>query len=84
MKRYNIYDMQTNEIIGQVTASNVDAAEYKACEIFNKGSLEIYALTSTEEEERAQETAELINEIVKLEYELNNKKAELAGLLATE
>lgn len=37
-----------------------------------------------EQEERAQEAAELIDEIVKLEYELNNKKAELAGLLAAE
>lgn len=41
-------------------------------------------LTAPEQEERAQEAAELIDEIVKLEYELNNKKAELAGLLAVE
>lgn len=45
MKTYNIYDMQTDELIGEVKAYNVDSAELKAVEIFNKGSLEIYALT---------------------------------------
>ena len=33
---------------------------------------------------KEQEAAELINEIVELEYKLNNKKAELAFLLANE
>ena len=45
MKTYNIYDMQTDELIGEVKAYNVDQAEYIACGKYNVGSLEIYALT---------------------------------------
>lgn len=45
MKTYNIYDMQTNELIGEVTANSILEAEYKACGIFNTGANDIYALT---------------------------------------
>lgn len=45
MKTYNIYDMQTDELIGQVEAVDIIKAEYKACEVFDKGSNDIYALT---------------------------------------
>lgn len=46
MKTYNIYDMQTNELIGQVEATNVDRAEIIASEKFDRYSDEIYALTA--------------------------------------
>lgn len=45
MTTYNIYDMQTDELIGEVEAYNINQAEIIACNKFNKGSLEIYALT---------------------------------------
>ena len=46
MKTYNIYDMQTDELIGQVKAANVDKAEIIASEKFDRYSNEIYALTA--------------------------------------
>ena len=46
MRLYDIYDQQTDEYIGMVEAINVIDAEIKASEIFNRGSNEIYALTS--------------------------------------
>ena len=45
MRTYNIYNMQNNELIGEVKASSVTDAEIKASEEFNIGSLELYALT---------------------------------------
>ena len=45
MKTYNIYDMQTDELIGEVKASSIVDAEIKASTIFDRYSNEIYALT---------------------------------------
>lgn len=45
MKTYNIYDMQTNELIGEVKAASIIDAEIKASAIFARYSNEIYALT---------------------------------------
>lgn len=45
MKKYNIYDMQTDEKIGEVEARTVTEAEIIASEKFNRYSNEIYALT---------------------------------------
>lgn len=45
MKTFYIYDMQTDNLIGTVEAANVISAERKACEKYNTGSDEIYALS---------------------------------------
>ena len=45
MKTYYIYDMQTDELIGEIEAGSVAEAERKACKKYNKGALDIYALT---------------------------------------
>ena len=45
MKKYYIYDMQTDELLGTVNEVNIISAERKACGLFNKGSEDIYALT---------------------------------------
>lgn len=45
MKKYYIYDMQTDELIGTIEAGNVTEAEIKASEKFDRYSNEIYALT---------------------------------------
>ena len=45
MKTYYIYDMQTNEEIGQMRAFSIVDAEVKYCVQFNKGSDDIYALS---------------------------------------
>ena len=46
MKKYNIYNMQTDELIGTVEAKNVIKAEIIASEKYNIESNEIYALTA--------------------------------------
>ena len=46
MKYYDIYDMQTNEKIGQEFAWDIVDAEVKACIHLNKGSDDLYALTT--------------------------------------
>jgi len=46
MKKYNIYNMQTDELIGTVEATSIIKAEIKASENFNISSAEIYALTA--------------------------------------
>ena len=50
MKYYNIYDMQTNEKIGQEFAWDIIDAEVKACIHLNKGSDDLYALTTETED----------------------------------
>lgn len=45
MKTYNIYNMQTDELIGEVNASNVIKAEIIASEKFDMYSNELYALS---------------------------------------
>ena len=45
MRNYSIYDMNTDELIGMIKAYSVEDAERKACGVYNKGSLEIYALS---------------------------------------
>ena len=45
MKTYTIYNMNTDEVIGEVKANNVVNAEIKASEKFDIASDEIYALT---------------------------------------
>lgn len=45
MRTYNIYMMQNDEKIGEVVATNVVAAEIKACEIYNMGANDIYAIS---------------------------------------
>lgn len=45
MKNYTIYNMNTDEEIGEVKANSIVDAELKACAKYNVGSLEIYALT---------------------------------------
>lgn len=50
MKYYDIYDMQTNEKIGQEFAWDIIDAEVKACIHLNKGSADLYALTTETED----------------------------------
>lgn len=50
MKYYDIYDMQTNEKIGQEFAWDIIDAEIKACIRLNKGSDDLYALTTETED----------------------------------
>lgn len=50
MKYYDIYDMQTNEKIGQEFAWDIIDAEVKACIYLNKGSDDLYALTTETED----------------------------------
>lgn len=50
MKYYDIYDMQTNEKIGQEFAWDIIDAEVKACIHLNKGSDDLYALTAKNDE----------------------------------
>ena len=50
MKYYDIYDMQTNEKIGQEFAWDIIDAEVKACIHLNKGSNDLYALTTETED----------------------------------
>lgn len=45
-KTYNIYKMQTDELIGQIEATNVINAEIKASEKYDIESDKIYALTA--------------------------------------
>ena len=45
MKTYNIYDIQTDELIGEVEANDVVSAEIKASEKFDRYSDEIYAFS---------------------------------------
>lgn len=45
MKEYNIYDMQTDELIGEITATSIIQAEIKASEKFDRYTDEIYALS---------------------------------------
>ena len=49
MKYYDIYDMQTDEKIGQEFAWDIIDAEVKACIQLNKGSDDLYALTTETE-----------------------------------
>ena len=45
MTNYNIYNMQTDELIGTVKADNINEAEYKATGKFTEyNSNEMYAL----------------------------------------
>lgn len=47
MKKYNIYNMKTDELIGTVEAESIKEAELKAAGIFTEYySSEIYALTA--------------------------------------
>ena len=46
MKYYDIYDMQTDEKIGQEFAWDIIDAEVKACIHLGKGSDDLYALTA--------------------------------------
>lgn len=50
MKYYDIYDMQTDEKIGQEFAWDIIDAEVKACIHLNKGSDDLYALTAETED----------------------------------
>ena len=50
MKYYDIYDMQTDEKIGQEFACDIIDAEVKACIHLNKGSNDLYALTTETED----------------------------------
>ena len=50
MKYYDIYDMQTDEKIGQEFAWDIIDAEVKACIHLNKGSDYMYALTTETED----------------------------------
>lgn len=50
MKYYDIYDMQTDEKIGQEFAWDIIDAEVKACIHLNKGSDDLYALTTKTED----------------------------------
>ena len=50
MKYYDIYDMQTDEKIGQEFAWDIIDAEVKACIHLNKGSDDLYALTTETED----------------------------------
>lgn len=50
MKYYDIYDMQTDEKIGQEFAWDIIDAEVKACIHLNKGSNDLYALTAKNDE----------------------------------
>lgn len=45
MKTYIILDYQTDEVLGEVEATNVVSAEIKASEIFDRYSDEIYAFS---------------------------------------
>lgn len=45
MREYNIYNMQTDEVIGTVKAYSVIDAELKAVALYNMGSNELYALS---------------------------------------
>lgn len=45
-KTYNIYNMQTDEFIGQIEATNVISAEIKASEKYDIESDQLYALTA--------------------------------------
>lgn len=45
MKIYVVFDIQTDEVIGEVEATNVVSAEIKASEVFNRYSDEIYAFS---------------------------------------
>lgn len=45
-KTYNIYNMQTDELIGQIEATNVISAEIKASEKYDIESEQLYALTA--------------------------------------
>lgn len=47
MRKYDIYNQQTDELIGQVEATSVISAEIKASELFNMTSDNVYALTAT-------------------------------------
>lgn len=49
MKKYNIYNMNTDQKIGEVEAASVNSAELKFIKSQNEyGSDEIYALTAEE------------------------------------
>ena len=50
MKYYDIYDMQTDEKIAQEFAWDIIDAEVKACIHLNKGSDDLYALTTETED----------------------------------
>lgn len=50
MKYYDIYDMQTDEKIGQEFAWDIIDAEVKACIHLNKGSDDLYAPTTETED----------------------------------
>lgn len=50
MKYYDIYDMQTDEKIGQEFAWDIIDAEVKACIHLDKGSDDLYALTAEKED----------------------------------
>lgn len=50
MKYYDIYNMQTDEKIGQEFAVDIIDAEVKACMHLNKGSDDLYALTAEKED----------------------------------
>lgn len=50
MKYYDIYDMQTDEKIGQEFAWDIIDAEVKACIHLGKGSDDLYALTTETED----------------------------------
>ena len=50
MKYYDIYDMQTDEKIGQEFAWDIIDAEVKAYIHLNKGSDDLYALTTETED----------------------------------
>ena len=54
MKYYDIYDMQTDEKIGQEFAWDIIDAEVKACIHLNKGSDDLYALTTENDEKELQ------------------------------
>ena len=50
MKYYDIYDMRTDEKIGQEFAWDIIDAEVKASIHLNKGSDDLYALTAENDE----------------------------------
>lgn len=59
MKYYDIYDMQTDEKIGQEFAWDIIDAEVKACIHLNKGSDDLYALTTETEDINNEDTRTL-------------------------
>lgn len=48
MKEYTIYNMYTDEVIGEVKANSITDAEIKASEKYDISSADIYALTKSE------------------------------------